>query len=161
MKNTLIALLLSLFTTISYSQATILPDSLSFKSKRTNTVDTIKPVFLYESGFQYDSLYKVSFSWFSGRGSLRINTGYLVQAFKMFSREYDIKGREVLVHDEYYIIGDDGIRYYLNGIMIDNIIMDSKRIPNCNWFKKLFGCSPRIVWELRILDEIDWEPKNK
>jgi len=156
MKNILTILTFLFFSLTSYSQSYILRDSIIFQRD-----SVIKPVLLYESGFQYDSLYKVSFSWFTGTGNLRVNTGYLVQVFKSFSREYSIKGREILVHDEYYIIGDDNIKYFLNGVMIDNIIMDSKRIPEYNWFQKLFGCSPRIVWELRILDEIEWKPNPK
>lgn len=156
MKHLLTILTFLFFSLNLYSQSYILRDSIIFQKD-----SVIKPVLLYESGFQYDSLYKVSFTWFTGTGNLRVNTGYLVQVFKSFSREYSIKGREVLVHDEYYIIGDDNIKYYLNGVMIDNVIMDSKRIPECNWFQKLFGCSPRIVWELRILDEIYWKPSLK
>lgn len=158
MKNTLITLLISFFSIMGYSQVIILSDSIVFSEH-----STIKPMLLYEAGFQYDTLFEVSFTWFSNTGNLRVNNGYLVQSYKMFSREYSIKGKEVLVHDEFYVIGKDGIRYYINGVMINDIVMDSKRIPKCGWFKKLFGCSPRVIWEMRIVSE--WEmpisPENK
>lgn len=158
MKNVLMALFI-LLSSIAYSQTVILPDSMLFEG---NGFDSTKPkvVLLYEAGFQYDTLFSVSFSWFDNHGNLKIGNGQLVQVFKMFSKEYSIIGREVLVHDEYYIRGDDGKKYYLNGVMLDNIIMDSKRIPVPNWWDKLLGNTPRIVWEMRLLKE-NVSPKSQ
>ena len=68
---------------------------------------------------------------------------------KEVSKIFYNEKQKYLVHDDYYVIGDDKRMYYLNGILLNNQVMHSKRIIETR--SLLFPKKPKVIWEIKIV----------
>jgi len=139
MKNIFIIFFL-IFSSLASAQARLIEEPYHTKQ------DSTQPVRIFDEGIKKDTLYRVSFSYTCNKGRLFVQTGYLIQQFKVFYKDK----QKFLVHDDYYVMGDDNKMYYLNAILLNNQVIHSKRIIEVR--SLLFPKKPKIIWEIKIVN---------
>lgn len=141
-----IAAILLLLSSIATGQSdTSFVSYLQITTDSTKTLIPVNPqcvhdtLYYYEAGLEYDTLYKVLFTWADCFGFVHLGKGYLIEESTLWTKELSAYAQPEKQLSQYFIISNRGKRFLLNNIVVDQdeyskVVLNSKR--NRGWGKR-------------------------